>query len=121
MSPSSNDLAKERTDWAEDRTMLANERTFAGWMRTGMASAALGLGFNALLRYNSQDLLAKAGATVFALLAIGIFVIAYRNARDIKKRLDSHSAEPISSRQMGLVCTGLTIGVVIMTIVLWTL
>lgn len=42
------DLAENRTDWAEDRTIMANERTFAGWMRTGLAAAGIGLGFNAL-------------------------------------------------------------------------
>ena len=41
-------LAEERTNLAEDRTILANERTFAGWMRTGFAAVAVGLGFQAL-------------------------------------------------------------------------
>ncbi|HEY9553776.1 DUF202 domain-containing protein [Allosphingosinicella sp.] len=35
---------------AEDRTVLANERTFAGWVRTGLATIAIGLGFSALFR-----------------------------------------------------------------------
>ena len=46
--PDKQHLAEERTDLAEDRTILANERTYAGWMRTGFAAIAVGLGFQAL-------------------------------------------------------------------------
>ena len=44
----SEELARDRTDLAEDRTILANERTFAGWMRTGLATIGIALGFQAL-------------------------------------------------------------------------
>ncbi|RYF18599.1 MAG: DUF202 domain-containing protein, partial [Oxalobacteraceae bacterium] len=46
--PARTELAQDRTDFAEDRTVLAHERSFASWMRTGMASVGIGLGFNAL-------------------------------------------------------------------------
>lgn len=46
--PGSQNLAEERTDWAEDRTILANERTYSGWLRTGFAAIAVGLGFQAV-------------------------------------------------------------------------
>jgi putative membrane protein len=59
------DLAKDRTDWAEDRTLMANERTFAGWMRTGLASVGLGLGFNALFGKLEPWWIPRLIATIF--------------------------------------------------------
>ena len=72
MNKSSNDLAEQRTDWAEDRTIQANERTFAGWMRTGLASVGLGLGFQAIFRATEPTWAAKSVATIF--ICIGIFI-----------------------------------------------
>ncbi|MBB3991179.1 DUF202 domain-containing protein [Croceicoccus naphthovorans] len=52
------DHAERKTDLAEDRTLLANERTFAGWVRTGLASVGIGLGFHALFEKNGALLAA---------------------------------------------------------------
>jgi putative membrane protein len=59
----SGELAADRTDLAEDRTVLAHERSFASWLRTGLASVAIAVGFNALFRTMEPDWMAKAIAT----------------------------------------------------------
>ena len=128
MNKSSNDLAEERTDlaqdrtdWAEDRTVLANERTYAGWMRTGLASAGLGLGFQAIFRATEPTWLAKAGASIFLAIAVFIFWEAYRHAREVKQRLASHAAEPLRSSRLGLITGFFITGTLVLAGVLWIL
>lgn len=89
------DLAEDRTDFAEDRTILANERTFAGWMRTGLASAGIGLGFQAIFRAVEPTWLAKLGASLFILIAVAVFYLAYRKACNLVRRVEAHNAEPV--------------------------
>jgi putative membrane protein len=59
---------------------MANERTFAGWMRTGLAAVAVGLGFQALFEKMQPAWVPKAIATAFLLMGILVFVLAERNA-----------------------------------------
>lgn len=128
MNPSSNEMAKERTelaeertDWAEDRTVLANERTCAGWMRTGLASLGLGLGFQAIFRATEPTWLAKIVATIFIAIGIYIFWSALQHARKVRDRLDAHAASPLPSSRLGLL-TGLFIfGSLALAGVLWIL
>lgn len=87
-------LAAERTDFAEDRTVLANERTFAGWMRTGFASVAVGVGFN-LLTELEPVWVPKAIATAFLLIAIAIFIAAERRACAVVRRLHTHEVKTV--------------------------
>jgi putative membrane protein len=87
-------LAAERTDFAEDRTILANERTFAGWMRTGFASIAVGVGFN-LLTELEPVWVPKAIATAFLLIGIMIFVAAERRACAVIRRLHTHEVRTV--------------------------
>ena len=94
-TPSSRELAAERTDWAEDRTLLANERTFAGWMRTGLAAVGIGAGFQALFGKLEPAFLARGIATVFVLAGVFIFVVAARSANRVCARLHSHAAHPL--------------------------
>jgi putative membrane protein len=114
-------LAEERTNWAEDRTLLANERTFAGWIRTGMGSLALALGLQALFREAEPTWIAKAVATVFVVIGIVIFWSARLNAHDVIKRLDSHSADPVSGTHLSWISAALTTGAVLVGVVLWIL
>lgn len=100
------DLAEDRTDLAEDRTVLAHERSFAGWMRTGMAAVGIGLGFNALFRAMEPTWIPKAIASVFLLIAIGVFLDAKRRACSIIDQLDAHqvsSIKPIRIRLLSWV------------------
>ncbi|MEH6487928.1 DUF202 domain-containing protein [Hyphomonas oceanitis] len=113
------DLAEDRTDWAEDRTLLANERTFASWMRTGLASAALGLGFNAVFKAVDPTWLAKAVATAFILAALAIYVLAYRNARRVETRMNCHSVEPVGAGSLLWVAAILGLATGALGIVLW--
>lgn len=115
------DLAEDRTDWAEDRTVLANERTYAGWMRTGLASVGLGLGFQAIFRATEPTWLAKAVATIFLAIAIFIFWAAWRQACRVKARLDSHAADPLPSNRLGLITGVFISGALALGAVLWIL
>ena len=114
-------LARDRTDWAEDRTLLANERTFAGWMRTGLASCAVGLGFHAIFGKSEPLWLAKAGATLFIVIALLIFHAAWRSAGRLHDRLDGHAAEPIERGNLGRLAGLFSLGAVVLAIVLWLL
>ena len=125
MNNSSNDLAEERTDlaqdrtdWAEDRTVLANERTYAGWMRTGLASVGLGLGFQAIFRATEPTWLV---ASIFLAIAIFIFWEAYSHACKVKKRLASHAAEPLQSSRLGMITGFFIAGTFALAGVLWIL
>lgn len=90
MAEDKTQLAEDRTDLAEDRTVLANERTFGGWMRTGFAAVALGVGFNALFERMQPEWIPKAIATAFLTIAIFIFVSAERRSLKIMERLHTH-------------------------------
>jgi putative membrane protein len=115
------DLAQDRTDWAEDRTILANERTFAGWMRTGLASAGVGLGFQAIFGKFEPTWLAKTGATIFILIGVVIFYMAYRKACELQERMDSHAAEPMSHSNFRLISMLFIAGSLMLNLILWFL
>jgi len=115
------DLAQDRTDWAEDRTVLANERTYAGWMRTGLASVGLGLGFNAIFRATEPTWLAKAVATIFLVIAIFIFWNAWRHACRVRVRLESHAVSPLPKSRLGLITGFFGVGTAALGAVLWIL
>tara|TARA_B100000949_G_scaffold92369_1_gene82509 strand:+ start:174 stop:536 length:363 start_codon:yes stop_codon:yes gene_type:complete len=117
--PSKQELAEERTDYAEDRTILANERTFAGWIRTGVASAALGLGFQAIFRAVEPTWVAKLGATVFILIAITVFYLAYRKSCQLARRMDAHTAEPLSHIEFGTITLLFSAGTLALGVLLW--
>lgn len=115
------ELAESRTDWAEDRTLLANERTFAGWMRTGLASAALGLGFHAVFQKFEPTWLAKSVATIFVLVALVIFYFAFRKANAVCQRMANHSVEPVSSLGIKLVAGFISFATAGLGAVIWIL
>ena len=115
------DLAGERTDFAEDRTVLANERTFAGWMRTGLASVGLGLGFNALFGEMEPSWVPRAIASCFVIAGLIIFYLAERNSCAVLERLDAHSVEPIKRMNLRLVAGLMAAGSVVLLAGLWLL
>ena len=115
------DLAQDRTDWAEDRTILANERTFAGWMRTGLASAGIGLGFQAIFRAVEPTWLAKVGASVFLMIAIIVFWLAQAKACSLAKRMDAHAAKPMGHSKFRRISLLFIAGTVTLATILWLL
>jgi putative membrane protein len=115
------DMAESRTDLAEDRTVLAHERSFASWLRTGMASVAIALGFNALFRSLEPTWAAKAIATVFLIIAIFIFTSAERRACSIMAKLQPHrvaALKPLRIRVMARALVGATLA---LTAAMWLL
>ena len=115
------DLAKERTDYAEDRTVLANERTFASWFRTGFASVAIGVGFQALFLKMNPPWVPKSIATLFLLLAIGIFIGAERRACQVHSRLRTHEVKEFSNGRLRMMVVVASFGVLALIAALWLL
>jgi putative membrane protein len=113
-------LAKDRTDLAEDRTVLANERTFAGWMRTGFASIAVGVGFN-LVTKMQPVWVPKAIASAFLLIAICIFIAAERRACSIVERLHAHEIESVRIRYLRLITGAIVAATVALIAAIWLL
>lgn len=85
------DLAEERTLWADQRTYLAQQRTFAGWIRTGLATTAVGLG---IVEFIGQEepawLIRSVGATMTLLGALIpiLALIGYRKVDTDLRRND---------------------------------
>ena len=115
------ELAQDRTELAEDRTVLAHERSFAGWVRTGMASVGIGLGFNALFETLQPPWVPKAIATAFLLIAIFIFLSAERRACRILSRLDAHHVAVIKPLRIRLLAWTLSAATLALGAAIWLL
>ena len=115
------DLSRKRTDKAEDRTVLANERTFASWMRTGIASAAIGLGFHALFVRMEPPWVPRSIASLFLLLAIFIFVSAERRSCAVLDRLRVHTVQPLRNQRTRLLAIFASLGVAALLAAIWLL
>ena len=113
--------ADQRTDLAEDRTVLANERTYASWFRTGIASAAIGLGFNALFVQMQPWWAPRSIASVFLLLAIFVFVAAERRACQVLHRLSTHEIKAFGSSRLRIMTVAASLGVVALLAAMWLL
>lgn len=113
------ELAEERTEWAEDRTLLANERTYGGWMRTALASLGIALGFNAIFQMAERTWLAKGGATLFVLIAIGIIALAHRNAYEVIDRMERHEVASMRSTNLWVITALLVSGAIVLGTLLW--
>lgn len=101
--------------------MLANERTFADWLRTGFASAGIGLGFHALFGRVQPPWAPRAMATLFLLIAIFLFVSAERQAEAVVARLHPHRVRTLSRHKVRAIAGILTIAVVAMIVAIWLL
>ena len=113
--------AEDRTDLAEDRTILAVERTFSGWIRTGLATAAVAIGMQAVFGPFQPTWIPKAVATVFLLAAQLIFLFAWLANRNSHRRLSSHTARPQPSGRIAVLVLLLSAGTVGIGMVLWLL
>lgn len=108
-----------RTDLAEDRTILANERTFAGWMRTSLASVAIGIGFHAIFPTMQPPWLPRAIATAFLLLAIAVVVLAERRAAAVMRRLSAHVIVSSEVMNLRLFAGSITLGSLALIAAIW--
>jgi putative membrane protein len=115
------ELAKDRTDLAEDRTVLAHERSYAGWVRTGMASVGIGLGFNALFETLSPAWVAKTIASAFLVIASFIFLSAERRACRILGNLDPHNVAAIKPIRIRLLSWALIAATLALGLAMWLL
>jgi putative membrane protein len=118
---SKTEMSEQRTEFAEDRTVLANERTFAGWFRTGIAAAALGLGFHALFVRMEPWWAPRGIATVFFVLAMLIFIVAERRACKVLDRLSAHEVAPFGNSRLRWMTILASAGIVALVVALWTL
>jgi putative membrane protein len=119
--PDRTQMSEQRTDFAEDRTVLANERTFAGWYRTGIAAAALGLGFHALFVRMEPWWAPRGIATVFFGLALLIFIVAERRACKVLERLNAHDVKPFGNSRLRWMTLLASAGIVALVVAVWTL
>ena len=115
--PERHDLS--RTALAEDRTILANERTFAGWMRTALASVALGVGFHALFPTMQPSWLPRAIASAFLLLAILVIVLAERRAAAVMRRLNAHVVVTARAVNLRLFAVAVSLGAAALIVAIW--
>jgi len=114
-------LARNRTELAEDRTVLAHERSFAGWVRTGMASVGIGIGFHALFDTMQPGWVPRAIATVFLAIAIFIFLSSASRACRILARLDAHQVSTLRPMKIRLLSWGLSLATAALTPAIWLL
>jgi putative membrane protein len=113
------ELAQDRTNLAEDRTLLAHERSFAGWVRTGMASVGIALGFNALFRSVDPQWVPKGVATAFLAIAGFIFISAERRACAVMGRLEAHKVAALKPMRLRLLTWTLTAATAALALVIW--
>lgn len=106
-------------DLAEDRTVLANERTFAGWMRTSLASVAIGVGFHALFPAMSPSWVPRAIATAFLLLAVAIIIMAERRAAAVMDRLSAHVVETVKPMNLRTLAGAIAAGAIALICAIW--
>lgn len=113
------ELAEDRTGLAEDRTVLASERTYASWMRTGMASIAVALGFRALLRSFEPAWVTKLIASVFVLVGASVIWFAYRRACALALRLDDQRPTSLPISRMGWLSVTLVLAALALGVAMW--
>jgi putative membrane protein len=121
MADTRNELAEDRTDLAEDRTLLANERTFAGWMRTGLSSVAIALGFQALFSRMEPGWVPRAISTTFVLVGVLMFVFAERRSTRVDKRLDAHRVRSFGRLRLRLITAALSLASFALVAAIWLL
>jgi putative membrane protein len=108
-----------RNDLAEDRTILANERTFGSWMRTSLASIAIGIGFQRLYGSLAPPWLPRLIATGFLLMAVLIVVLAERRASAVLQRLSPHLVASAKLVNLRLFAALISLGALALTAAIW--
>jgi putative membrane protein len=113
------EAGETRVELAEDRTLLANERTFAGWMRTGLATVGIGVGFHALFLHMQPPWVPKAIATLFLLVGVGVVVAAERRACTVRERLSTHVVESARPMNLKVITAAMAAGTVALIAAIW--
>ena len=83
------ELARQRTEWALERTRLANERTLIAWLRTGLALVGFGAIVPRLLERVETEWLVNPIAVLFVVIGTVIVAMAVRAYRHMTVRLDA--------------------------------
>jgi putative membrane protein len=96
-----NDLAERRTRWAMERTLLAKERTFAAWLRTGLASFAVGFGVAELLGEIGPPWLASGIGVALIAAGAAIVLIGFFNYRRALDQLEEYGVRGLPVWAMG--------------------
>lgn len=117
----SDNTSNTRTKWAEDRTILANERTFSAWMGTGLGAVGIAIGLKAVFGATDPTWVAKAVATMFLAVAIGIYWMAQRQACQTLERLSENDAKAQPARSFTRLATAMTVATIATGAVLWSL
>lgn len=115
------ELAEARTRMAEDRTVLANERTFASWMRTGLASAGIGLGFHALFISMEPWWAPRAIASAFFLVGILVILAAEGRACSVVRRLHAHQVETVGVARLRAISWAVSAAIAALIVTVWAL
>lgn len=115
------ELAETRTKMAEDRTILANERTFASWMRTGLASVGIGLGFHALFLSMQPWWAPRAIASAFFLVGIFVTIAAERRACSVVRRLHAHRVVTVGVGRLRRITWAVSLAIGALLVTVWTL
>lgn len=115
------EMAEDRTGLAEDRTLLASERTYASWVRTGMASIAVALGFRALLHSFEPAWVVKLVASAFVLAGAAVIWLAYRRACALAERFAEGRPTALPISRMGWLSVALVFAALALGVVLWLL
>ena len=111
--------AEARVELAEDRTLLANERTFAGWLRTGLATVGIGVGFQALFLRMEPSWVPKAIATLFLLVGLAVVLAAERRACAVRDRLSAHIVESARPMNLKLITGAIATGLAALIAAIW--
>jgi inner membrane protein YidH len=112
---------QDRDALALDRTVLANERTYQAWLRTGLASAAAGLGVAKFLQETIPLWILLVIATVLILFSAVAFWLAawrYSHVHLRTAHLDIETIRPWMAKSISLVlaaCSLLALGGLLVT------
>lgn len=113
---SKRELAAERTDWAQERTLLAKQRTFGAWLRTGLASVAVGFGTAELLGDVEPQWVVKAAASLLMIAGGVIFVIGFTGYGDTFRKLQNEGVQGISPWIIGAVTLAMLLGAALLLV-----
>ena len=76
-------FAEERTEWAEERTEWADQRTYAGWIRTGLTSMAVGFGIVEFMREVEPTWLIVSIGVLFIVIGAAVEAVAFISFRHV--------------------------------------
>lgn len=108
-----------RVELAEDRTILANERTYAGWLRTGLATVGIGVGFHALFQRMEPGWVPRSIATLFLLIGLGVVIAAERRAHAVTERLSAHVVASARGMKLRLITLAMAAGTLALIAAIW--